>query len=105
MLASGTGSIASSAALTSSASSVNVPAGPRKPTRARALDDISARLLGGALASRRSGGCGQCHAHGLRLLGRQLEFPAPGGDLLGVYARLIAVVDARCLLYTSPSPR
>ncbi len=42
-----------------------------------------------------AGRCRQCDAHGLGLLGRELELGLAADHLLGVDARLVAMVDAR----------
>jgi hypothetical protein len=91
MLASATGSTAPGTALLSSASSLNVPAGPRKPARGRSGRTARAGLIptcDGAVARHRE-------PHGLGLLRRELEFAAPGQHALAVHACLVAVVDAR----------
>src|SRR3954454_13607306 len=62
------------------ASSVNVPAGPRKATRTR-----SGSVLRGRLLERR--------VHGLLLLGRELDLGLALGDPLEVDARLVAMHD------------
>jgi len=75
--------------------SVNVPAGPRKPTRARVPDDISDRLLGGALGRRRLRPPTAPHARPPPPRATAPVRPRPAVTLLGVHTRLIAVVDAR----------
>src|SRR6185312_3605977 len=93
MLAAGTGSTAPGAALASSASSLNVPAGPRNAARTRPAGGSAVRSIG-ARGLPRTGRAGQRQTHGLGLLGRELEFPAARQHALAVDARLVAVVDA-----------
>src|ERR1700760_2202398 len=95
MLANGTGSTDPAAAPASSASSLNVPAGPRKPARGRRLPGSGSGSGSDAVAIRAgSDTAGQRQAHRLGLLRGELEFAPAAQHALAVDPCLVAVVDA-----------